>query len=381
MIVRPLSALLLAVTCLAVRRVDAAPVFESPRIHADRTITFELRMPYAHQVTVSIDPGINFPMSEAADGVWTVTTPPMTPDIYGYSFLVDGTRIADPLNTHYKTNRLTAASLVEVPASTPEPWDESAIPHGEIHRELYASDVSGDQREYYVYTPPGFDARAKTRYPALYLLHGFSDGANGWLDVGKANFILDTLIHEGEAKPMIVIMPLGYGVSSYADRGSPNFGDAQLTQRNFDLFRQTLLTEIMPRIEREYPLLPGSENRAIAGLSMGGSETLDTALNHPGLFDWVGSFSMGGLLNGIAKDDFQRIFPQLGPDVRQPRLLWIACGTEDGFLAGNQHLIAWLQSKGYHPVAIETPGGHDWTVWRRNFIALLPLLFRANSAR
>lgn len=362
--------------CSGTCALHAAPApQEEPRVHGDRTVTFQLRMPFAQQVRLNIDPGLNLPMTRGADGDWSVTTPSLAPDIYGYSFVVDGTRIADPANTHAKSNMLTPASLVEVPAETPQPWDDAPIAHGELHHRYFASQTAHDSRDYYVYTPPGFDPRAATRYPVLYLLHGFSDAANAWVDVGRANFILDTLIDAGRAKPMIVVMPLGYGVSSYAVRGSPGFNDAQLTQRNFDGFRLSLITEVMPQVEREYPILAGAQNRAIAGLSMGGSETLDTALNHPELFAWVGSFSMGGLMNGVAGDDFGRIFPRLEP-ARQPRLLWIACGTEDGFLRGNRQLIAWLRERGDRPVAIETPGSHDWSVWRHNLIAFLPLLFQ-----
>jgi enterochelin esterase family protein len=367
-----LSALILMSVCSA----STAPPL-SPEVHSDRTITFRLRMPNAQKVDVSIDTGITLPMSKDEDGMWSAVIPTLTPDIYGYSFVVDGVVIADPMNTQYKTNMLTAASLVEVPDTTPLPWDQTDIPHGEVHHHFYKSASAGDERDFYVYTPPGYRPRAKKRYPVLYLLHGFTDRANAWVDVGRANFILDWLIDQGKAKAMIVVMPLGYGVPTYAARTSPNFGDARLTQQNFDTFRETLLTELMPQVEKMYPTLSGRNNHAIAGLSMGGSETLDTALNHSDAFAWVGSFSLGELFSGIAKDNYPLIFPGLD---RQPapsfRLLWIACGTEDGFFSPNQKLIDWLREKGLQPVAIQTPGSHNWTVWRRNLLAFVPLLFQ-----
>lgn len=354
----------------------------SPEVHSDRTITFHVRMPFAHQVEARIDPGIAVAMTEDANGVWSGTTQPMQPGLYGYSFVVDGTSIADPTNTQYKSNLLAASSMVEVPSGIVAPWDQSAIPHGEVHHHFYSSALLQAERDYYVYTPPGFRGDGKRKYPVLYLLHGFSDRANAWVEVGRANFILDTLIAQGKAKPMIVVMPLGYGVPDYASRTSPNFSDPILTQRNFDVFRETLLLELLPRIAKEYPILPGAANRAIAGLSMGGAETLDAALNHPDLFAWIGSFSTGGLLNGIARDDFQKIFPRLGGHDRSAiRLLWISCGEADGFLDANRRLVQWLRVTGLSPTYVQTLGGHDWNVWRNNLIEFLPLLFQgAKSA-
>lgn len=353
----------------------------SPETHSDRTITFRLFMPFAHKVEVSIDGGISLPMIKSDDGIWSVTTRPLVPDIYGYSFIVDGAIIADPMNTSYKSNMLTSASMVEVSADAPQPWDQTRIPHGEVHHHFYASAGANDQRDYYVYTPPEFHAAAPKRYPVLFLLHGFSDRANAWVDIGRANFILDTLIAHGKAKSMIVVMPLGYGVSNFAAHDSPNFGSAQLTKDNFDIFQTILLTEVLPQVEKNYPILAGRKNRAIAGLSMGGSETLDTAFNHSDKFAWIGSFSMGGLFNGIARDDYQRIFPSLNHKAGSaPLLLWISCGTDDGFFPGNQKFIAWLQTQGMNPIVVQTPGGHDWSVWRRNLLSFLPLLFQESHA-
>jgi enterochelin esterase family protein len=369
-------AILVSLPCFAATML---PV--SPETHSDRTITFRLFMPFAHQVEVNIDGGISLPMTKSDDGVWSVKTQPLVPDIYGYSFIVDGATIADPMNTRYKSNMLTSASMVEISADTPQPWDQTPILHGEVHHHFYASAGANDQRDYYVYTPPDFHAGAAKRYPVLFLLHGFSDRANAWVEIGRANFILDTLIAHGKAKPMIVVMPLGYGVSDYAAHDSPNFGSARLTQQNFDIFQTILLTEVLPQIEKNYPILAGRKNRAIAGLSMGGSETLDTALNHRDQFAWVGSFSMGGLFNGVAKDDYPQIFPSLKDKAGSaPLLLWIACGTDDGFFPANQKFIAWLQTQGMNPIVVQTPGGHDWSVWRRNLLSFLPLLFQEAHA-
>jgi enterochelin esterase-like enzyme len=354
-----------------------APAPISPEVHPDRTITFRLKMPNAQKVTVNLETGQALPLMKDDVGVWSVTTPVLDPDLYGYAFSVDGTTVLDPENTRYKSNMLYPNNLVEVPGETPQPWDQADIAHGELHHHYYHSAAIGDNRDYFVYTPPGFEAKAKTKYPVLYLLHGFSDDASGWSAVGKANLILDTLIAQGKAKPMIVVMPLGYGVSDYASRHTRSFDDQQLTQRNVDKFREALLTEILPQVEHAYPVSTDRKDRAIAGLSMGGAETLFTGLNNLDKFAWIGSFSMGGLTRGTPGDNYSQIFPALNAkDTSRIRLLWIACGTSDGLLPANQQLIAWLKAQGIQPVAIETPGAHQWMVWRRNLASFAPLLFR-----
>lgn len=352
-----------------------APV--SPEVHPDRTITFRLRMPNAQKVTVNLETGQGLPLIKDEHGLWSVTTPVLDPDLYGYAFSVDGTTVLDPENTNYKSNLLYPNNLVEVPGEGLQPWDRADIAHGELHHHYYHSTAAGDNRDYFVYTPPGFDAKAKTKYPVLYLLHGFSDDASGWSIVGKSNLILDTLIAQGKAKPMIVVMPLGYGESGYASHNTRSFEDPELTQRNVEKFREALLTEVLPQVEHAYPVSADRKDRAIAGLSMGGAETLFTGLNNLDKFAWIGSFSMGGLTAGTAGDNYSRIFPALNAkDAARIRLLWIACGTSDHLLPASQKFIAWLNTEGIHATAIETPGAHQWMVWRRNLASFAPQLFR-----
>ena len=240
---------------------------------------------------------------------------------------------------------------------------------------LYHSNIVGDNRDFYVYTPPGYDPAAQTTYPALYLLHGYSDDASGWTAVGKANLILDSLISTGKVKPMIVVMPLGYGapeiVHPTPQSGAP-FRNQELRERNFDRFRDSLIQEVIPMAEKSYKIQANRDSRAIAGLSMGGAESLLTGLNRIDTFGWVGSFSAGGL-----SDDFAADFPQLNEQkASQLHLLWIACGTDDRLITTNRNIIKWLKSKNINPTEIETPGMHTWMVWRNNLIAFTPLLFR-----
>jgi enterochelin esterase family protein len=246
------------------------------------------------------------------------------------------------------------------------------VPHGEIHHHLYHSKVVGDERGYFVYTPPGYDPRGKQTYPVVYLLHGYSDDADAWTAVGRSNVILDNLISRGKAKPMLIVMPLGYGAPDILLPGSGGLHDPGITQRNFDRFREALLTEVIPRVEAEYLVRKDRESRAIAGLSMGGAESLLVGLNTLNDFAWIGAFSSGGITL-----DFDKEFPGLNVSANaQLRLLWIACGTDDQLIEINRTLRAWLASKAIQHADIETPGAHTWLVWRRNLTEFAPLLFR-----
>jgi enterochelin esterase family protein len=246
------------------------------------------------------------------------------------------------------------------------------VPHGEVHHHFYKSGVVGDDRGFFVYTPPGYDPRGKQSYPVLYLLHGYSDDANAWTAVGRANVILDNLIAQGKAKPMLVVMPLGYGAPEVLAPNSGVFRDRALTQRNFDKFREALLKEVIPRVEGEYLVVKDRNARAVAGLSMGGSESLLTGLNTLKQFAWIGAFSSGGI-----SEEFDKEFPGLGAKAGpQPRLLWVACGTDDRLIEINRKFRAWLASKEIQHVDIETPGAHTWMVWRRNLTEFSSLLFR-----
>src|SRR4029077_14731055 len=331
------------------------------------------RAPNDKEVAVSLE-GVPkpIPMQKDDAGVWSVTTEPLAPDYYGYSFIADGVGMFDPSNHAVKPNFLYRASEVHVPGAPAASWEIAAVPHGEIHHHFYKSAVVGDQRDYYVYTPPGYDARGKQTYPVLYLLHGFSDDASAWTAVGRANVILDNLIAQGKAKPMLVVMPLGYGAPEVLLPNSGVWRDPAITQRNFDKFREALLTEVIPRVEGEYLAAKDRESRAIAGLSMGGSESLLTGLNTLNQFAWIGAFSSGGLT-----PDFDNEFPSLDARANvQLRLLWIACGTADDLIKVNRALRAWLTSKNIRHADIETPGEHSWLVWRRNLTEFTQLLFR-----
>jgi enterochelin esterase-like enzyme len=361
------------------RQAPPSPVV-SPEVHTDHRVTFRLRGPNAKDVSVQIE-GASKPLAMQKDeeGVWSATTEPLVLDYYGYAFLVDGVAMFDPSNSATKPNFLYRASELHVPAtsgnsgdSASPAWEIADVPHGEVHHHFYRSKVVGDERGYFVYTPPSYDPRGKQTYPVLYLLHGYSDDASAWTAVGRANVILDNLIARGRAKPMLIVMPLGYGAPEILAPGSGVFRDPDITQRNFDRFREALLTEVIPRVEAEYLVMKDRDSRAIAGLSMGGAESLLTGLNTLNEFAWIGAFSSGGITA-----DFDKEFPGLDVNANEHlRLVWIACGTDDHLIEINRTLRAWLASKGIHHVDIETPGAHTWMVWRRNLTEFAALLFR-----
>jgi enterochelin esterase-like enzyme len=348
----------------------AAPLtYLSPEIHPDHTVTLRLRAPNAQKVDLVLEGAVTA-MQQDADGLWTATTAVLEPEIYAYHFVVDGTPILDPRNTDVVDNLLTLASNFTIPGTPPEPWELQSIPHGIVEHHFYTSQVvlglPDNQSDYYVYTPAGYNPKSKTSYPVLYLLHGYSDAADAWSSVGKANFILDSLIASGKAKPMIVVMTLGYGNMAVLKPGRTPVLNAQ----NIDLFQKALLTEVIPRIESTYHVSKKREDRAIAGLSMGGHESLVIGLSHPELFASIGTFSAGVNGNIVSQ------LPSINARKADLRLLWMACGVDDALLKPNQTVIAALKAQGLPVTAIETPGHHQWPVWRDNLIHFAPLLFQ-----
>jgi enterochelin esterase family protein len=351
---------------------QALPPVNSPEVHSDRTVTFRFRNPNAKEVLLSRAGSTRVQMLKDEEGVWTVTTDPLEPDFYSYSFVADGVGLIDPSNPGLTPNLLNTTSVVHVPGPQSLAWEINDVLRGEIHHNFYRSAVVGDDRDYYVYTPPGYDPNGKKLYPVLYLLHGFSDDASGWSAVGRANVILDNLIAEGKAKPMLIVMPLGYGAPEIVTRGGPSLRDPSLRTRNYDRFRDALFSEVIPQVEKGYKVAKDRNARAIAGLSMGGAESLYIGLNALDRFGWVASFSAGG-----ASEDFNTTFPSLNSSTAsQLHLLWIACGTDDRLITPNRQFREWLTSKDIRHTDVETPGAHTWMVWRRNLAAFAPLLFQ-----
>jgi enterochelin esterase family protein len=331
----------------------------SPEVAADRRVTFRIYAPKASEVTLTGDwlGGTPAPKLTKDDtGVWSVTLGPFEPSIYIYSFTVDGVAIPDPVNPRIKLRARTSASLLEVTDETPAIWEPRDVPHGAVEINWQkAATLGGETRAIWIYTPPGYQ-QSRRRYPVLYLLHGSNDTAAGWTMAGAANFVLDNLLATGKTQPMIVVMPFGhatpFGVP--ARPGAPS---------NDVLFEEYLLKDVIPIVESHYRVASGRENRAIAGLSMGGGQSLRIGLGHLDLFSAVGSFS------GAVPGDFETRFAPLLKDAKgtnqRLKLLWIGCGRQDSLFGRSKGLADSLEKNGVRHVFSATEGVHNYTVWRK----------------
>jgi enterochelin esterase-like enzyme len=317
--------LLLAFSTAVFSAAQTPERFQSTVIHPDRTVTFSYKDAAAKNVTLSLEGVASpIPMTKDASGVWTVTTPPVKPEIYGYHFEADGDMRLDPRNAHMTVNLVNLSNMLAVPGDTPQPWEATDVPHGTVSHYVYTSatvlGLPQNQSAYVVYTPPGYDAKAEKPYPVLYLLHGWSDNELGWTAVGHANLILDNLLAAGKIKPMVVVMPLGYGDIAFV-RGH-NVWDVPTTiDHNTDLFAKALLTEVLPRVEAEYHVSKDRNDRAIVGLSMGGLESLEIGLTHASQFAWIGGFS-----SALHSFDSHRCLVGL---IRRPQI-FVCCGLRAG---------------------------------------------------
>lgn len=352
------------------------PVIDSHQVNADRSITFRYFDPSAKNVVVATDALAKpLPMTEDAAGVWTATTPPLAPQIYAYRFDADGRPGLDPNNFDITPSLVFLGAEVEVPGDKPLLWDIANVPHGTLHHSTYTTryvtGLPANQDNYYVYTPPGYSATAKKPYPVLYLLHGWGQTNAAWTTINQADIILDNLLAQGKIQPMIVVMPLGYGEMSFA-RNASLWRDPAAVERNAHLFTETLLAEILPEVESTYNVSRRPEDRAIAGLSMGGLESLTIGLTNTDKFAYV-----IGLSAALQAFDPDKALATLDPTTLNLRLLWVACGTEDDLIAPNRKFVAWLKAKGIPVTPIETPGGHTAVVWRDNLTHFAPLLFQA----
>jgi len=354
----------------------AQPAFSqrivSPEVHADGRVSFRLKAPNSKEVRVQCEGVSASAMQKDDQGVWSLTTDPLEPDIYAYSFQVDGVRLIDPNNPLQKYNLLNTDSQVHVPGPKTLAWEINDVPRGQLHRHFYKSKIAGDEREFLVYTPPGYNPAAKAQYPVLYLLHGYSDDTTAWMSVGCAHIILDNLIARKKAVPMIVVMPLGYGTMEVVTGGWGGLGRRDLWKTNVEKFSETLLKEVIPQVESAYQVKTEASSRAIAGLSMGGTESLLTGLNNLDRFAWVGAFSSGGM-----DTNFSGGFPALDSKANERlKLLWIACGEQDRLIGANKEFVGWLKSKDIWHTWVPTPGQHSFRVWRRHLADFAPLLFQ-----
>jgi enterochelin esterase-like enzyme len=342
----------------------------SPEVHPDRTVTFRIKAPKASEVTLTGDwLGSAEPpkLTKDEQGLWSVTLGPFEPSIYIYSFTVDGLAIADPINPRMKLRASTSASMFEVNDDPAAFWEAHDVPHGAVEINWEKSKViNGETRAIWVYTPPGYEKGAGS-YPVLYLLHGSNDTAAGWTTAGNANFVLDNLLSSKKIVPMIVVMPFGHATPF----GVPT---AQGAPTNDMVFEDYLLKDVIPVVEGKYRVAAGRQNRAIAGLSMGGGQSLRIGLGHLDLFSSVASFS------GAIPADFETRFAGLLKDSQAAntklKVLWIGCGKQDSLFPRSKNLSELLTKHEIKHTFVAIDGVHNYTAWRKFLADYSPLLFR-----
>ncbi|MBI1763914.1 MAG: esterase [Acidobacteria bacterium] len=345
----------------------------SPEVHADGKVTFRIRAAKAAEVTLFGDwmpVGSKQPMTKDAEGVWSTTIGGIEPTIHLYSFTVDGVTLADPVNPRVKLRQRTSASLVEIPAKG-APWEMRDVPHGSVESNwLRSAVINGETRQVFVYTPPGYEKNPKQRYPVLYLLHGSGDTAESWTQVGATNLILDNLIAEKKAKPMIIVMPLGHAVPF----GSPR----EVQAKNVPLMEEYMLKDLIPWAEAKYRIAPGRQNRALAGLSMGGGQTFAIGFGHLDLFSALGVFS------SAPGPDFATKFKALLNDPKgtnaKLNVFWYGNGDKDPVFTRAKEASDLLNKYQIrHTFRVIEGGMHTWPVWRRCLSEFAPLLFQGNK--
>jgi enterochelin esterase family protein len=350
-----------------------APVV-SPEVHADRTVTLRLRAPAAKEVKVAGEwPGGTNALTKDERGLWSITVGPLAPDVYGYSFVVDGFRTLDPANRNVKPMRSPTTSILEVPGDPPRLHEFQNVPHGTVRLHEYQSKAVGRRRGLYVYTPPGYDRQADASYPVLYLFHGSGDTEATWTVLGRAHVILDNLLAQQKAQPMVIVMPDGHAAPT-----QPVGSGAGGLSQNLVAFQKDLLEDVLPFVEAKYRVRREAASRAIVGLSMGGGQSLTIGLKHPELFGWVGGFSAAVFdpettLAGALADPWATN--------GKLRLLWFACGKDDRLVDNNRQLAALLQKHGIRHEFRATEGNHSWPVWRRYLAEFIPLLFTGDATR
>ncbi len=347
----------------------------SPEVRADGKVTFRIRAAKAAEVTLFGDwmtVGSKHPMTKDADGVWSATVGPLEATIHLYSFTVDGVTMADPVNPRIKLRQRTSASLVEVPLKG-APWEVRDVPHGSVDMNWLRTPVivnkdGAETRQVLVYTPPGYEKNPKQRYPVLYLLHGSGDTAESWTQVGATNIILDNLIAEKKAKPMIIVMPLGHAVP---------FGSApEIQRKNVPLMEEFMLKDLMPWAESKYRIAAGRQNRALAGLSMGGGQTFNIGFAHLDLFGALGVFS------SATQPEFAEKFKTVLADAKgtnaKLNLFWYANGDQDPVFTRAKDTSTLLNKHQIrHTFRVIENGLHTWPVWRRCLSEFVPLLFQS----
>jgi enterochelin esterase-like enzyme len=377
---------------------------EYPRIHPDLRVTFRIKAPNAQKVVFAFFDSQRYPAKKGEDGFWTATTEPQVPGFHYYRVFIDGAEgrdsaeVNDPgSHTFYGTGK--DASGIEIPEKGVDFYLPKDVPHGEVRERWYFSTTTKEWRRAFVYTPPGYDNDRETRYPVLYLQHGGGEDETGWPRQGHTAFIMDNLIAERKARPMLVVMERGYarrpGDPAPAPRPPAPARPAAPGQsppprpdfsRMFSAFEEVMVKDLIPMIDATYRTIPDRESRAMAGLSMGGMQTFQITLKHLDLFAYLGGFSGGGGGFGGASFDPKTAHGGVMADPeafnRRVRVLWLGIGTAEGRMyEGIKNYHEALEKAGIKHVYYESPGtAHEWLTWRRCLHEFAPLLFTASTS-
>ena len=359
------------------------PGADYPRIGSDLSVTFRLKAPEAKAVKLEGGAGLArapLEMSRGADGGWTVTTAPAVPGFHYYWFYVDGLRVNDAASySFFGYGRETSG--IDIPEAGVDFYaPKEDVVHGDVRAHWYFSKLTGQWRRAFVYTPTGYDQSSRARYPVLYLLHGAGENERGWFEQGRANFILDNLIAAQRAKPMILVVDTGY--AAYASAGAttnqPGPGNPM---RGTAAFEEVMLRELIPTIDAHYRTLAEREQRAMAGLSMGGMQTLQLTLRHLDQFAWIGAMSSPPRQGFNVATAYDGVFRDAAAFNQQVKLFWFGAGTaEASFHAGAGALDEALDKAGIKHVFFSSAGtDHEWQTWRRSLYDFAPRLFKEEA--
>jgi enterochelin esterase-like enzyme len=384
-------ALLIGVTMFAQQALWGSAPVVSPEIHGNNTVTFRFKAPKAVRVQLTGDflpvqknakfeaPGI-VDLKEGQEGVWEYTTPePLKPELYSYSFIVDGLRVNDPSNVYLIRDVSTLTNVFIIGGDRADFYKVNPMPHGTVSRVWYDSPALGLKRRMTVYTPAGYETGGK-RYPVLYLLHGMGGDEEAWISLGRTAQILDNLIAQGKAKPMIVVMPNG-NASQEAAPGESSRGMVPPTMqlpKTMEGSYEQAFPEIVKFIDKNYRTVKSKSGRAIAGLSMGGFHSLHISKQYPDMFNYVGLFSAAIMPNKeVSSPIYENMEGKLKVQFdKNPALYWIAIGKTDFLYKANEEYRKLLDKKGYKYTYYESDEGHIWKNWRIYLTEFVPMLFR-----
>ena len=375
------------------------PQVASPDVHADNTVTFNLVAPEAQKVQITGDflppkkvefqgntyettpDPVNLVKND--QGVWSYTTGPLKPELYTYNMIVDGVKIIDPLNVYNirDINNLFSVLLIGGDART-DLYKVNKVAHGTVSKVWYESPTAGLNRRCTVYTPAGYETSGKD-YPVFYLLHGIGGDENAWSELGRAAQIMDNLIAQGKAEPMILVMTNG-NISQEACPGETSEGfkaPTMMLPKTMEGSFETAFPDVVNFIEKTYRVKKDKSHRAIAGLSMGGFHSLFVSINNPDMFGYIGLFSAAVDQQQNGQGGFPNIYADRNQKIdnlfsKKPNLFWIGIGKTDFLIKNNNDLRAYLDSKGHKYTYLETDGGHIWRNWRIYLSEFTPLLFK-----